>query len=212
VSELETYGRAVVRGWWIVALAVAAALLTAFLLTSRQEPTYQARTTVVVAPSTRVDQPGDVLRSLETLDRRTVVATFARIPATTALREAVADELALAPRELRGYRIRGTVLPYTNLIRIEVEGPDPVRAAQVANTASSVTAREARELYSIYSLRPFEVAAPPGRPISPDHRRALAVGGVFGLLFGLGGAVGFELLGGRALLGARRVVSAADTP
>lgn len=199
MPELEIYGRALARGWWILAMAVAAAALVAYLLTVRQEPLYQARATLVVAPNSRVGETSDLLRSLETLERRTVVATFARIPSTPSAREAVGEELGLGAGELRRYRTRGSVLPYTNLIRVEVEGPDPDRVAAIANATSTVTAREARQLYRIYSLHPFETATPPQRAVNPNLWRNLSVAGVLGLLAGLAGAVGFELLRGRGV-------------
>lgn len=191
----DLYRRALTRRWWIVLLAVAIALAAAAWATSRQEPVYRASTTMAVIPNSQVAGTEDVLRSLDTLERRTVVATFARIPATAETREAAARQLGIDGRELRGYRLQASVLPNTNIIKLDVEGPDRQRVARVANTAAEVTRMEAGRMYRIYTMHTLEKATPARRPVSPDPARNLLVSGLLGLFLGAGGAVLIERLG-----------------
>lgn len=177
----------------MVALTVAVALIAAAVFTAREQPVYRASATVVVAPNETVEGVADVLRSLETLERRSVIATFARIPSAPQAREAVARRLGLAD-ELKGYRIEAAVLPNTNILKIDVEGPDASRAAAAANAAAEVVNDEVRSMYRIFTTRTLSTAAPPSRPYHPDPRRNYIVAGLLGLLLGLVAAAAAERL------------------
>lgn len=176
------YLEALRRRWWIVVLATAISLGAAAVVTSRQSPVYRASATVVVAPTTSVEAVGDILRTLETLERRTVIATFARIPASPQVRTAVAEKLKL--ESLRGLRIEGAVVPSTNILRIDVEGAEAGRVAAVANAAAEVTRDEVRALYRTFTTRTLSEASVPSRPVFPDPRRNAVVASLLGLFVG----------------------------
>jgi capsular polysaccharide biosynthesis protein len=189
--------RAILHRWWIVAAAAILGLGIAAILTTMQKPLYRAGTTMVVTPSSQIRDTGDILRSLETLERRSVVATFSRIAATPETRAAAARGLGVDERSLAAYRIQGSVVPNTNIIRIDVEGPDAAMAADVANAAAEVTHTEARSLYRIYAMKTLASAAAPTRPVHPDRRRNLLVGFVLGVLAGCAAAVAVPMLAPR---------------
>jgi uncharacterized protein involved in exopolysaccharide biosynthesis len=179
-----SYAHALRKGWWVVALAVLAALGAAAALTARQTPVYRASATVVVAPNTSVEGVADVLRTLETLERRSVIATFARIPSSPQMRAAVAQRLEL-PGDLRGIRIEGSVLPSTNILTIEVEGGSAEQVAAVANVAADAMRDEVRSLYRTFTTRRLSDAVVPARPIRPDPRRNYVVAALLGLFVGV---------------------------
>lgn len=178
--------------WWLVLLAVAVAVGASALATARQQPLYRASASLVVAPNTSIEEPADILRSLETLERRSIIATFARIPGSQEAGRAVAGQLGLP--NLEGWRIEGSVLPNTNIIRIDAEGPDAARVAQVANAAAEATRQEARALYRIFTMKVLAEATPPTRAALPDWPRNLLVATAIGLLLGLLAAYGAERL------------------
>ncbi len=175
-----------VRQWWIVILVCAVSIAATAFFTAREPQIYQSSATMVVTPNSSIETTSELLRSLDTLERRTVIATFARIPATRESRELAAEKLGLDVGDLRSYRINASVLPYTNIIKIDVEGPDPSRVADVANAAASATGRRARQMYSIYKLQPLAEAAPSRRPMYPDPQRNYVVAAVLGLFLGVG--------------------------
>jgi capsular polysaccharide biosynthesis protein len=147
-----------------------------------------------VIPNSEVSGTEDVLRSLDTLERRTVVATFARIPSTAETRADAARRLKIDGRELHKYQIRASVLPNTNIIKVDVEGPDRRQVAAVANAAAAVTRREARSMYRIYTMHPLEKAIPARQPIHPTPARNYLVASLLGLFLGIGAAILFERL------------------
>jgi len=168
------------RGWWIAPPVFGLALAAAAFFTARQEPVHRATTMLVVTPNTSVEGTADLIRGLETLERRTVLATFARIPMTAEMRLAVAQRLGLSGAQARSLDITASVVPNTNILRIDVDGPDPVQVAKAANEAAELTREEARGLYRIFTMRTLAAARPPARPIHPDPRRNLTVAAILG--------------------------------
>lgn len=191
------YLRALRRGWWVALLAAAVTVLVAWLFASRENPVYRASASLVATPSSDVDDAGDVLDAIDTLERRTIVATFSKIPAAPDTREDAAGRLGVEPREIRYYWIGASVLPNTNVIRIDVLGPDPERAAEVANAVAAETRHEARSLYGVYTLRRLARAVAPDEPERPNPGRAVVVGGVLGLFLGVLAALALEGLRSR---------------
>ena len=122
-----------------------------------------------------------------------MIATFARIPSTTQARAAVAQRLGQTGR-LDRYRIEAAVLPNTNILKIDVEGPEPGTTAAAANAAAELIHDEVRSLYRIYTTRVLSAAVPPSRPIHPDPKRNYVVAGLLGLLAGLVAALAVERL------------------
>ena len=178
------YVEALRRRWWMIVLGGVIALAAAAVVTAGQRPVYRASTTVVVAPTTAVEAVNDILRTLETLERRTVIATFARVAGSAAVRTAVAERLKRTDG-LRGVRIEGSVVPSTNILRIDVEGGGAEDVAAVANAAAEATRDEVRSLYRAFTTRTLSDAAVPARPIHPDPRRNSVVAVLLGVFVGV---------------------------
>ncbi len=181
-------GAAVLRRWWLMPAAVALAMAVAAAFTAAQTPLYEAAASLVVVPSSEVREPGDMLRSLETLERRTIVATLAKVPVAPGTRSGAAERLGVPTGELGAYRAAAAVQPYTNVIAITVTGPDAERAAAFANALLAASRREARSLYPTFRLETLAEAAPARRPASPAAGRNLLVAAVLGLVIGALGA------------------------
>lgn len=178
---------ALALGRWIVLGVVAASLLAAAALTATRTPLYRAEMALAVRPNTEVEDTSDVLRALETLERRTILVTLARIPTSRTTRQAVEERLGEGA--LRGYDVMAAPVAYANLIRIEVTGPDGERATEIAAAIADRTRRTGRSLYRIYSLQNFEPARASGTPVYPDWGRNLVVAALLGAVVGVGAAL-----------------------
>jgi capsular polysaccharide biosynthesis protein len=196
VPTSDLYRHAFTRRWWVILLAAALAVAAAAWATSRQRPVYRATTTMAVIPNSEVAGTEDVLRSLDTLERRTVVATFARIPSAAETRVDAARRMKVPDQDIRSYHIRASVLPNTNIIKVDVEGPDPRLVAAVANAVAATTRREARSMYRIYTMHTLERAVAARRPIHPTPARNYLVAGILGLFLGIAVALLIERLSG----------------
>ena len=178
------YAGALRRNWIAALVTLIATVSVAAAVTAMRTPIYESAAQVIVAPARATAEVADVIRSVETLERRTIVATFARIAASDAVHRSAAADLRLAENEARRFRVSGSVVSNTNIIRIEARGPNPATAARFANAAALITAREAEALYRVYTLRVLTPARAPSRPVYPDRQRNYLVGVVLGLLFG----------------------------
>lgn len=187
------YTRALRRGWPLIVIALAVALVTAFVLTQQQPRRYRSSSMLVVTPAAGVTAR-ELIDSIESLERRTVVATFARLATTDVLRDAVASQLGITPDRARLFRVDAAVVPNTNMIRIDVEGPDAAMTASFANGTALATAREAQSLYRVYAMRLVNRAVAASRPSHPDPKRNLLVAALAGLALGVAAALALDRL------------------
>ena len=182
---LDTYIRSLRKLWWMVFLIFAVSVLVGFVVTKRESPIYHSYTMIAVTTNSRVKEVGNIIRSLETLERRSILATFARIATTRETLASAANQLNVDPSSLKGYKVNAFILPNTNIIRINVEGPDPEKAAGLAQSVSAVTEKRAMSMYRIYKMEEITGAVPNRAPIHPDPEHNLMVAGILGLFLGL---------------------------
>jgi capsular polysaccharide biosynthesis protein len=178
--------RALVRTWWLVPLTLVACVVTSYLVTRREIPTYRASTSVIVVTNGLVvESVRDTIDGLANLDRRNVVATLARITHSTDVLREAATRAGLDETTRRPFEVRAIVAPNTNIIEMEVIGPDPEVARRFAAEIATVSTSATSELYRIYRMKLLDEAESSSKPIRPDMRRNLVVAGVLGLIGGL---------------------------
>lgn len=165
------------RDWKrILAITVITAAL-AWLFAAAQPSRYRASTLVSVGPRTEALQPNELLRSVEVLERRTVVATVAALASTSVTRARAAAGT--------GDDIEATILPNTNLFRIDVESGDAARATMVANRLPALLDAQTAAMYKYYVVT---VVSPAGRAENPERprtARAAIAGALLGLFLGV---------------------------
>lgn len=182
------------RYWWIILLAFVFGFGSTALLTQQRAPTYRAATTLVIGPNESLKTPREVVDSLNTLDRRSVVATFARLPSSRTVRERAQQQLQLSEEQLKPYEVRTAVVPDTNVLEVSVEGPDARLTASLADAVAEQTIGYTREFYDIYGMKVLDRAKEPTERVGPGLSRSLLVGAVLGLLIGVGVATLFDYL------------------
>lgn len=168
--------------WKLVAGFAIVTTVIAWLLAVTKPDQYRASATAAIAPLPAGLAAGEFLRGVEVLERRTVVVTVAALASTPASRAqvgAAADDV-----------IEAVILPNTNLVRVDVAGPDPARAAAVANRVPAVLHAQAVAMFKYYGVTMVSRAATPTAPYLPRPRRAIAAGALVGLFLGLIAAYG----------------------
>ena len=142
-SDLRRYLSLLFHWAWLLALATGLAAATAFLVSQRLTPVYQAATTVLIneAPANKTTD----YASLVTSER--LATTYAEIMTKMPVLQAVIDRLALnlTPAELER-AISVQPVRDTQLIEVKVQDPNPFRAAQIANTLVAVFSEQNRSL------------------------------------------------------------------
>src|SRR5512147_815504 len=78
--ELKLYFRMLQRSWWIIVIATLATVIAALISAYLTPPTYRATTRFIVSPSPSLVSGGsNLLSSLSTLDKRSIITTYAEI-------------------------------------------------------------------------------------------------------------------------------------
>ncbi|HEV8701579.1 MAG TPA: hypothetical protein VGV60_09955 [Candidatus Polarisedimenticolia bacterium] len=195
MNDTDRIIRALVKRWWIPILVIALALGSTVILTMRQRRIYESSNLMVLKPRSGLSSSADINRSLETLERRSVPATFARLASTQEIRQSAARALGISAEELRDFAIEGQVVPNRNMIQVQVRGPDPLQAATVANNVARLTRAEAERLYRIFELEVVEEATPAESAVYPNPLRNYVASGVLSCFLGILSALLVEKIG-----------------
>jgi diguanylate cyclase (GGDEF)-like protein len=193
--EIKLYFQMLARSWWIVILtglsAVIAALLAAYMTT----PIYRTTASFIVSPNPAYLSDGsNVIYSLDTLDKRTVITTYAEILSSSRIFSETVLLLGVDESVLEEYIYKAVVLPDTNIIEFSVTGTDPKTVAVLTNSVGQQAVEYAESLYQVYDMTMLDPAGIPTEPISPQPIRDAGVALVIGLAIGVALALIRELL------------------
>ena len=183
--EVKLYFRMLQRNWWLILLTAIVALTVSLTISYLATPQFSAVARFIIVPSSSLTSGADVVRSLDTLDRRSVVATYAEVMNSSRILENAANFLNLdAATILKDYSIQAVDLPDSSVLELTVSGPNPQLAAQLANAIGFQSITFTRSLNLIYELNFLDTAVPPELPFSPEPLRDGAVAVFLGLAVG----------------------------
>ncbi|MFQ5409268.1 MAG: Wzz/FepE/Etk N-terminal domain-containing protein, partial [Anaerolineales bacterium] len=131
--ELRMYVRLLVRGWWIVVLTTLAALNIALVASLYATPLYRATARFLVSPNPALISSKDEINSLQALDKRTTVSTYAEVLNSGRLYNETLTALQIDAADVIDYSAAAVVLPETSVLELNVVGTDPQLVAQIAN-------------------------------------------------------------------------------
>ena len=134
--ELREYAAIIWRWLWLIVLGTLLAGTTAFIVSRRMTPIYQASTTLLINQARNPGTPSyqDILTS------ERIAKTYAELLTRRPVIEEVATRLGLALEngELSDVELDVKPLRDTMLIELTAESPSPQLAAEVANTLPAV--------------------------------------------------------------------------
>ena len=182
--ELRLYLRMVQRCWWIIAVAALVAFNAALVFSYIATPLYMASARFLVSPNPDIDKASDVLNSLATLDKRSIISTYAEFLRSSRILRETAAELGLDDSQLEDYAVNSVVLPDANILELTVEGPDPQLATVLTNAIGKRAVNYIKQYYQVFDITLLDPAETPTDPFSPQPVRdaglALALGGIVG--------------------------------
>lgn len=170
--------------WWVIVIAVVFAMGSTAFFARNQPPVFRADATLVLAPIDGLGTTRDVVDSLNTLDRRSVVATLATVPASRTVRQRARTELRLTGEQIRNYDVKTAVVPDTNVIEVTVEGPNPKLVAALAYAIAQQSIASTPQYYNIYALKALDWPTVPSQDVGPSLGRKMIAGTLFGLFVG----------------------------
>jgi len=187
--EIKMYLRMLQRGWWLIVLCPLVAMAVALTFDYVSAPTYAATARYVVSPDAAVSVGSDVLNSINTLDKRSIVTTYAAVlNSDTIFTQAIVD-LKLDPVQMDGYLRSAIVLPETNVLEVSVEGSDPQLTMMLNNSIGKQAVTYIDGLNQGFNIRVLDPAQIPTVPVSPQPVRDVSPAIVFGVVLGLSLAI-----------------------
>lgn len=184
--EVKLYLQMLQRSWWIIVITTLATVIAALVVAYLTPPTYQATSRFIVSPSPALVTGGNnLLNSLSTLDKRSIITTYAEILNSQRISAETIDLLQLNNVDLSQYRYRAVALPDANIVEFSVTGPDRETVFTLANGIGQRAVEYIQGLYPVYELNVLDAAVPPTVPISPLPLRSASVALVVGLALGV---------------------------
>ena len=186
--EIRLYLQMLLRSWWIIALAALVALTASLGASYLAVPQYQATARFIINPSAAITASADVVRSLDTLDRPSVAATYVEVMNSQRIFADSVTALNINPADpsLSAYAVQAVVLPSSSVLQLSVSGPNPDVAAELANMIGNQSINYAKRVNSVYSMEFLDSATPDPTPVSPLPLRDAGLALVLGVF---GGAV-----------------------
>lgn len=184
--ELKIYLQMLQRSWWIVLLTALSALAIALAAVFYATPIFRASARFVVSPNLTAfgEDDTNILRSLEALDKRSIIATYAEVLNSERVFQATLQALELTEEEFSNYTHNTVVLPDANILELSVEGPSPTLVTTIANILGQQAINYISELYSVYEVSFMDTASAPVKPIRPQPVRDASLAFVLGLVLG----------------------------
>ena len=187
--EFKLYLRMLQKGWWIILLTTLVALASSLVVSFLTAPRYSATARFIIIPSPSLKTSSEVINSLNTLDRVTVVSTYVEVMNSNKI---LADSLAslnVDRSSIDDYTVQAVALPSSSVLELTVTGSDPKLVADLSNAIGQQTIVFANSISFILSINFLDTATPPTVPLTPQPLRdalfALVIGIVVGSLFAI---------------------------
>lgn len=184
--EIKLYIQMLQKGWWLIVLTTLVAMISSLTISYFSIPQYQSTARFIITPNASIGSGPDVVDSLDTLDNRSIVTTYAEIMNSQRIRSDAILAMQTQTISFEDYVSLAVVLPDTSVLELNVIGPDPIIAANLANSIGSETINFTERINQVYDLNFLDIAAPLQIPVSPQPLRDLSVALVIGVF---GGAI-----------------------
>jgi diguanylate cyclase (GGDEF)-like protein len=185
--EITLYLQAFRRGWWIIALTLLVSTFVSLLISYFTPPVYQAVSRFIISPNAGIfSNSWDIVSSLDTLDRRSIVNTYKELLASQAVYERSLEIQNLGSDVINDdYVTTVTVIPDTNILSLTVEGPDPEIVVKISNAIGREGLEYINQLYPVYNFNILESAEFPTEPIRPEPAQNAALAALLGAIVGV---------------------------
>lgn len=188
--ELKFYIRILQRGWWMIlisaVLAVNLSLLYSYFFVT---PMYESIARFIVSPNYKNIDTRDLVYSMDALDKRSIVSTYAEVLNSRQIIEGTENLLQAKPGQYTAYTTTVTVLPDANIIRFSVKGPDPQVTEMLANSIGQYAINYVNRLYVIYEIDFLDKAIAPTTAYQPQPLQDAALALLAGLVIGISLAI-----------------------
>jgi uncharacterized protein involved in exopolysaccharide biosynthesis len=184
--DTSTALRAILKGWYFVALGALAAIAIAVYLEATALPVYESSATYIISPT--LDDPtvdvGDSVNTLDDARSRAIVATYAEILSSDAVHIEAVTSLGLDTGALADYEFKAAILPEANVVELTVVGPSPQITVLLSAAVGGIGSERFVALYQIYDVGLLDPAVAPTTPSNPTLVQTIVMAGGLGVLAG----------------------------
>lgn len=211
--EIRYYLRVIQRGWWLILAAVLVAVNLSLLYSYYVAvPRYESYARFIISPNLQFVEGRDLVNSIEALDKRSIITTYAEVINSPQIINNTIELLHARPEDYSQYTTSVTVLPDTNIIRFNVQGPDPDVTAMLANSIGQYAIDFIKKLYVAYDIQFLDKAAASTDPYYPRPIQDAGLALLVGIVLGVGLAIFRDMLAGSLdKLGERKMVDYEST-
>jgi capsular polysaccharide biosynthesis protein/GGDEF domain-containing protein len=182
MEEIQIVLRVLKRNWLALLLTPLLSVIVTLWIDSTLTPVYRSNAQLFVSTDLSTLEGRDLIYSYSSLDKASIVAAFVEIGSSRQIRADVKQELSLP--SFAPYILSSVALPNTSVIELKVEGPDPRRVKDIADTAARKVIDFVGRYYEGYRLEILDSAYLPTVPIRPVPVRDAAISLVLGLVVG----------------------------
>jgi diguanylate cyclase (GGDEF)-like protein len=185
--EVKYYVRVLQRGWWIILLTMIIAVNAALIVSYLIDPLFQTESRFVVSPNAALyDDTWDVVSSLDTLDRRSIINTYKEVLASSSTDITNPVFTGMEIEDIEDYEILVTVVPDSNIVQLTVTGPSADRVVEISEGISEDAIEFINELYPVYTFSVLDAPDRPTEPYSPRPVQNAGLALIAGLIVGVG--------------------------
>jgi capsular polysaccharide biosynthesis protein len=184
--EIRLYLQMLLRSWWVIVLVALVAVTASLGASFMAVPQYEATARFILNPGAAVTSSADIVRSLDTLDRPSVAATYVEVMNSQKIFKDATVGLNLNPADpaLADYIVSAVVLPSSSVLQLSVTGPNPTAVAEFANAIGNQSVSYASRVNSVYNMEFLDTATVPTEPISPQPLRDAGLSLLLGVVAG----------------------------
>lgn len=179
------YFELIQSNWRWVALFILGACILSVAISLSATPIYRATTSFVIFPNENLTSSRDVVSSLDTLEKRTVITTYSEIVASERVYQNTQQGMPSAGEDFAHYQRSVVVPPESNIFYLNVDGPNPAFAAALGNQVGAQGIATIKGIYQVFDIAVLDEAQAPTAPISPQPLRSLLLFALGGLLLGI---------------------------
>ena len=178
--------------WWLIVISVLAGWSISAIISYSTIPLYRATISFIVYPNANLSSSRDVVSSLDTLDKQSVISTYADLLASNRVFQETVRKLKLKPADVENYTLQPILQTQSKILILAIDGPDPRMTALLANNVGQNGINFIKSIYQVFEISLLDQATVPTKPISPQPLQDGALAAAIGLLVGIFLAVVIE--------------------
>ncbi len=175
---------AIISKLWIILLVTLISTGIAILINSRVELVYEANSTLYIMTKRESGTQTGQLYFDDIAVNKQLAIDYKGMLKSHKLAEETIAELKLTEMSTASFlnRVNVSLLEDTNIIRITVRDPDPVRASDIANTLVAVFIRSVNPMANYNNISVIDTAVVPTEPVGSGTKKNILLAFAAGML------------------------------